>query len=250
MHSVPRSVEPGFWRGLTADLVDWGALGSRERQQIRDGLARDFGPICAYCERACSRPTAAGSSPNEETIDHFRPRNRFPALTFDWNNLVYACYRCNQRKGGQWPGYDDDVVNQFLAAGYPGRYMPPAEYVSPNAEAGWRPAQDFFTYNFDTGEMLPSSQLDSAEWSKALRTIRDIDLNDNADDSPSENDPGHLWNRRLYQLNLLISQLLQENDATAIIGIAQQFTLPDKPFSGFISAYIDYLVGPGAEPNL
>ena len=237
MHSVPRSPEPDFWQEFLANFHTWDDLGSRGRSQIRDALARDFGPICVYCERPCSRPTPSGNSPDEETIEHFRPRSRFPNLTFDWDNLVYACYRCNQRKGEQWPGYEDGEVNRRLTDLYPGHYISPVEYPSPNLSPGRRPAQEFFTFDFDTGEMLPDDDLDPLEWSSAVRTIRDVDLNDNADGSPGENDPSHLWNRRLTQLNLLLAQLLQMDDWEARIGLMREFSLPDKPFSGFIAAY-------------
>ena len=29
-------------------------------------------------------------------IEHFRPKARYPALEFDWNNLGVACTRCNR----------------------------------------------------------------------------------------------------------------------------------------------------------
>ena len=238
MHSVSRSPEPDFWRGLNANFLNWDDLGSRQRSQIRDALARDFGPICAYCERPCTQPTLAANTPDEETVDHFRPRDRFPTLAFDWLNLVYACHRCNQRKDNQWPGFDDDIVNQVLAAAYPGTYITPGEYVNPNAMNGRRPAREFFMYDFDTGDMLPAEVLDQTEWSTAIRTIRDIDLNDCADDAPGENDLSHLWNRRKAQLDLLISQLSQKDDIGEIFSVIQQFTMPDKPFSGFIAAWV------------
>ncbi|MDE2938438.1 MAG: TIGR02646 family protein [Chloroflexota bacterium] len=237
MHSVPRSPEPDYWEQLKTKYQRWEDLEGLDRVQIRDSLVEDFGPICAYCERPCMSPTPTHDSPDEETIDHFRPRSRFHHLSFDWLNLIYACQRCNQSKNNQWPGFDDDVTNQWLAAAYPGRYMAPPEYVNPNATDDRRLAQEFFTYDFDTGEMLPAEELDPAEWSMAVRTIRDIDLNDNDANAPGEYDPGHLWNRRLAHLNILLSQLLQINDTSRLIDLIGQFALPDKPFSGFIVAY-------------
>ena len=125
--------------------------------------------------------------------------------------------------------------------------MAPAEYVNPNAAVDRRPAQEFFAFDVNTGEMLPAAELDSLEWSIAIRTIRDIDLNDNAVNAPGENDPSHLWNRRLAQLHFLVSQLLRMDDAEAQIGLIRQFALPDKPFSGFVAAYLGHLLIQGLD---
>ena len=116
MHSVERSPEPAFFAEFRTAHTQWDDLDGTNRRRIRDALIQDFGQICAYCERACQFPTGSGESSNEETIDHFRPRNRFPDLWLDWLNLVYACHRCNQNKGGSWPGYDDASINQWLSA--------------------------------------------------------------------------------------------------------------------------------------
>ncbi len=56
-----------------------------------------------------------------------------------------------------------------MLAGEEARYVPVSEYVSPSAVVGRRPAGEFFDFEAETGEMLPSSQLDGAEWSMARR---------------------------------------------------------------------------------
>ncbi len=244
MHSVPRSPQPDYWEQLKAEYQRWEDLEGLERVQIRDSLVEDFGPICAYCERPCSSPTSAHDSPDEETIDHFRPRSRFPHLSFDWLNLIYACHRCNQRKCNQWPGYDDESVNQALVGLFPGRYTPPQEYVDPNWAVGKKHVREYFEFNVDTGEVTPAVELEALEWSMAFRNIRDIDLNDYSDESPGENEPTHFWNRRLRQLNLLANQLIGIEDIAAQISIVRQFTMPDKPFSSFIAAWVNERLGP------
>ncbi len=244
MHSVPRSPEPDYWEQLKAEHQRWEDLRSQERVLIRDSLVEDFGPICAYCECPCGPPTPTHDNPDEETIDHFRPRARFSHLSFDWLNLVYCCYRCNQRKDSQWPGYDDESVNLTLVGSYPGWYAPPQDYVNPNWAVGEKHVREYFAFNVTTGEMTPAEELDAFEWSMAFRTIRDIDLNDYSDKSPGENSPTHLWNRRRNHLNFLASQLNQIDDISAQISIVRQFTMPDKPYSSFIAAWVDERFGP------
>ena len=234
MHSVKRSPEPGFFAELRAACTDWDDLDGGARRRIRDALFEDFGSVCAYCERSCEWPNSYSNSPNQETIDHFRPRSRFPGLWLDWLNLVYSCHRCNQAKSGSWPGHDDEVVNQRLAAVYP-KYTPVSEYVNPNEEPGQRPVREFFDFNVETGEVTPADRLDNTEWSTARRTISDIDLNDS---ELGENEQGHLWNRRRRQRDLLMQALSAIEDFDEQVGLMRDFALPGKPFSGFISAYL------------
>ena len=69
----------------------------------------------------------------------------------------------------------------------------------------------------------------------ALKTIRDIDLNDCC---LGENDPGHLLNRRLMQRDLLFESLNELGDFKAQAQIMRDFTRPDQPYSTFIAAYV------------
>ena len=235
MHSIERSSEPGFFAELRSKHSDWEDLSGSDRQRIRDELFNDFATICAYCERPCQQVTVTYPELGDESIDHFRPRQHFPELWLDWLNLVLACRRCNQAKGGRWPGRDDPpLINQTLTAQDP-RYKPPSEYVDPNYGNGKTAVGGFFAYDTATGEMSPSPYLDPMEWSMARRTISDIDLNDSA---LGENEPSHLWNRRLEQRNLLIERINQLDDFDTKVNIMLEFMLPDKPFSSFISAYI------------
>lgn len=226
MHAVQRSPEPDFIAGLRCSQREWDSLDGPGRHRIRQALSQDFRGICAYCERLCLPVTRTGNSPDEETIDHFRPQSRCPRQTFDWLNLMYSCRRCNQAKGDKWPGCGD-VITETL--------MPASEYVNPNAIEGTRPASGYFSFNAETGKIKPADGLSPSENDTAQRTIRDIDLNDS---SLGENDPSHLWNRRLRQRKLMIQKLNALDDFDAKVEVMFDFMLPDKPFSGFITAYL------------
>ena len=227
MRSVLRSPEPDFWEDIWAARCEWvwKDVSSRERQQIRNALASlDFGRVCAYCQQSCQQPTSQAGTPNnrnDETIDHFRPRDIFPLLWLDWPNLIYACDRCNQAKCGKWPGGDHPSA--------PG-------YVSPNVEAGHRPAQEFFDFDFETGEIKPAEHLDDVEKYIACQTIRDIDLNDHC---LGEYDDGNLLNLRRYQLGWLIELLEGMEDLQGKAAMLHRFMLPDSPFSSFVSSYVN-----------
>ncbi len=226
MHSVERSAEPSFFEQLRAAYTEWVHLDGGDRRQIREALAQDFGQVCAYCEEDCRWPF-------EGTIDHFRPRGWFPGQWLDWLNLVLACERCNQAKGGSWPGFDDAQTNQLL--GTDSRYTPVSEYVNPNAEVGRKPAEEYFEFDVETGEIRPAEKLDGLAWSMARRTIWDMDLNDR---QLGVNHPAHLWSQRLRQRNLLIQGLSGISDPEQMVLVALDFTQPDKPFSTFVTAFL------------
>ena len=248
MHSVERSPEPGFLAQMRSDHSDWDELNGGDRRRIRDALARDFSSICAYCEQPCQptrgRDRTEGGEesplPYEETIDHFRPRSRFPELWLDWLNLVYACYRCNQSKWDSWPTADD-IKNRLLAAAHRPRYVPALEFVDPNAADSRRPAQEFFDYDFDSGEIRPAELLDDIEWSTARRTTYDIDLNDDLSDLRSYH-PDSLVNQRRYRLYLIIEQI--GADPGMRDQVVQSATQPNRPFSSYVAAYFErYFLG-------
>jgi 5-methylcytosine-specific restriction endonuclease McrA len=270
MREVQRSPEPEFFDDLRAKYQEWEDLdrteqGRRNRRKIRGALAqRDFGYICAYCQQSCSppsrnvdndgndrkcRPLMPGRLTNEETIDHFRPRSsfRFSHLWLHWENLVYACYRCNQSKCDQWPE-PGDKTNQYFSVVYLS-YTPVSKYVNPNSGPGQRPAQDFFDFRIDSGtrkispDMVPAASVDQGgslstlEQSIALRTIKDFDLNDEKS-GLGYNDKRHLWKRRLRQVDLLEERLKLIDDFDAKVKMMLKFMLPGKPFSAFIYAYL------------
>ena len=235
MHSVERSREPGILAEIRARHRSVVELTGQERSAIRDALFHDFKGICAYCEKSCQSPTPSRKSPDEETIDHFQPLNRFPGQWLDWLNLVYSCYRCNQKKGGNWPMLGDASNNRMATLFSPHAVV--TGYVNPNAVHGQRPAQDFFSFNIETGEIVASPDIDNAEWLVAQRTIEDIDLNDTG---LGENDLGHLLNRRKWQRDLFRRTVDSLPDSDMRNRVILDFMELDKPFSGFVSAYVKH----------
>ena len=200
MRSIGRGSPPGgvdlgsYQRSNSA----WGALASgqtsrskRDYETLRRRLHQEFSGLCAYCERKVrSRRGQPGP------IDHFRPRNpatgsqlsHFGAeITFVWLNLMYACSDCQNRKDNKWPGtltpHNEGLINNFLVqkATQDGWVYAPVSvadgYIDPNQDGG-TPAQDYFEYNAQDGNISPSQVLNSDHRSKALRTIFDIGLED------------------------------------------------------------------------
>ena len=68
-------------------------------KQIKETLGLMFSDKCAYCESVINVVTSGH-------IEHFRPKSRFTFLTFEWNNLLLSCPKCNDKayKGVKFPG--------------------------------------------------------------------------------------------------------------------------------------------------
>lgn len=85
----------------TAELLE--AIESGDKKQItnkkkkynqsdvKDQLKRETHEKCAYCE---SRITVVAHG----DIEHVTPKALEPELTFEWENLTFACQICNQYK--------------------------------------------------------------------------------------------------------------------------------------------------------
>ena len=234
MHSVQRSSEPNILSRIRRDYAEYDELSAYDRVQIRDALRQDFSGICGYCERECGMPTGTGSFHSEETIDHFRPRRTFPDMDLDWLNLIYACNRCNQAKGGRWPE-PNDLTSKVLPVRY-GQLVDVSEYVSPNSMEGRRSAQDYFDFDRDTGEIVPHRQSKPVGYSMAARTIWDFDLNEERS-VVGGYDPRHLCNLRRNYLNLLTKRLSAVNEIDVKLHVISVFSSPGKPFSSFVNSY-------------
>ena len=87
---------------------NWNQIKPEHKQQIRDALTLMQGRHCAYCERLRK----------DEEIEHFRPKNRFPQLTFEWSNLFLACKfedSCGKHKDHAVRNYSpDDLIDPCI----------------------------------------------------------------------------------------------------------------------------------------
>ena len=109
-------------------------------------LAQRFFRLCVYCEEVC-----------KGEVDHFHPKSRFPELVYEWTNWLLACTPCNRAKGDKWPD---------------------TGYVNPCADSPPDRPEVYFTYDTNTGEIIPRADLSSPMRERADGMIADIKLND------------------------------------------------------------------------
>ena len=156
MHWVDRGPEPSglgeirehytpTWIEFYTNEVGTGPKDSRWRD-FREDLGQRFLMHCGYCEFTC-----------RGEVDHFRPKSRFPELVYDWSNWIFACHDCNQAKGNKWP------VDG---------------YVDPCSATASDGPEIYFTFDTESGEIVPSKGLDPDHFDKAKTMIEDLNLND------------------------------------------------------------------------
>ncbi len=80
---------------------------------IKENLKQNFFGRCAYCN--CHYKTLTGL---EYQIEHIIPKkkaedNGKPELRDDYNNMVYACKKCNLYKSQTWPFDDYDLNHTY-----------------------------------------------------------------------------------------------------------------------------------------
>ena len=64
-------------------------------------LRVEFKGQCIYCRKPDSMDSTASKS--TFGVDHYFPKESYPKLTTDYNNLFYACNNCNSLKGTYVP---------------------------------------------------------------------------------------------------------------------------------------------------
>ena len=98
---------------------------------LRDGFR------CCYCNER--------HAPEELTYDHVTPRIQWrgdPKKLTDWENIVTACWDCNQKKGSRTPA---QAGMKLLRKPYRPTKLPPLPFFwpkdPPEAWQDWRPIQ-------------------------------------------------------------------------------------------------------------
>ncbi len=74
------------------------------KKLLKSELFDIFKGCCSYCEDAVN--------PRSAHIDHRLPRNSFPHITFDFDNLHYSCGACNIIKSNDY--FQNDIQDTIL----------------------------------------------------------------------------------------------------------------------------------------
>lgn len=120
---------------------DW--KGHEYWQDIQPELRTAYSAICAY---SCHWiPAITGFS----TVEHFKPKSKYPHLVYDWSNYRLVCGKLNGRKGDY-----EDVLDPFTL------------------QHGW------FVIDFPSLMVFPGPQLSPEQAEQVMKTINRLKLND------------------------------------------------------------------------
>jgi uncharacterized protein (TIGR02646 family) len=114
--------------------------------KIRQQLALMTQGHCAFCDGFLGRES-------RETVEHFRPKRRFPELAYDWGNLFPCCDRCQSEKKEQ---FDD-------------RLLKPDDMDYDFSR--------YFLINFTTGKLEPRPDATATDQARARTSIQLYGLN-------------------------------------------------------------------------
>lgn len=95
--SRTRSVVTAFDYPLTAVSRRHGPQGYADYPSYRPWLRDEFTFRCVYCLAREQWGRVSG----DFDIDHFEPQAKSPQRAVDYDNLLYSCHTCNQRKSGR-----------------------------------------------------------------------------------------------------------------------------------------------------
>lgn len=110
-------------------------------QAVRKQLSEMTQGHCAFCDGRIG-------TESRETVEHFRPKSRFPSLAYQWDNLFPCCDMCQSQKREQFEEgllKPDDTEFAF---------------------------NSYFIANYKTGEIAPSPYADEQDRHRAETTIR------------------------------------------------------------------------------
>ena len=67
--------------------------GEKVNQKLLPLLKSMTASHCSFCDKF-----SMGGGDVKETIEHFRPKSRFPHLAYQWGNLFLACHYCQEKR--------------------------------------------------------------------------------------------------------------------------------------------------------
>ncbi|MBM7344698.1 retron Ec78 anti-phage system effector HNH endonuclease PtuB [Pantoea coffeiphila] len=183
MKLLNRTAGPEHLRQFRGGRDRWRAV---DKELIWRYLLEMQGEFCAYCE--CSL--------NRKHIEHFRSRDEFTALTFEWGNLFGSC---GDTKAGGWQRcgiYKDNGAGQYH----------PDHLIKPDDDN-----PDDYLLFLTSGQVVPAKGIDEIKLLKAQETIRVFNLNGDS----------ALLGRRKKALSFIMEEVKELYDAYDELGEEQ-----------------------------
>jgi uncharacterized protein (TIGR02646 family) len=122
---------------------NWYTINGRSaREHLLPALQAQSDGHCSFCD---AFPVAGVSS---ESVEHFRPKSKFPERAYTWTNLYYCCDACQKAKREEW---DEALLH---------------------ADAQDYSFSRYFEFDFTTGGIKPNSLASEADQQRAAITVK------------------------------------------------------------------------------
>ena len=89
-----KSKKPSAWSWRQVDK-------QKVNHKLMPSLKEQAGEHCSFCDAYPVSP------PSNETIEHYRPKSKYPRLAWQWENLYFCCDFCQGQKREQ---FEDDLL--------------------------------------------------------------------------------------------------------------------------------------------
>lgn len=124
---------------------------------------------CMYCEDSCATD-----------VEHHHPRSLYPERTFVWENLLYACARCNTPKGTKFEVFSSRDGQRLSVSRAPSAPITPPEPGQPLLlDPRQENPMDFLSLDITgTFYFFPARSLDALARQRADYTIETLKLNE------------------------------------------------------------------------
>ncbi len=126
--------------------IDFGE--KEKREEVVDTLSDMTKEHCSFCDAFPMGKML------EDTIEHFRPKAKFPELAYEWENLFLACRKCQKAKRDK---FDEKLLRPDKNSYSFDRY---------------------FDIETDTGKLKPNINASKEDQERAELTIKLYGLND------------------------------------------------------------------------
>ncbi len=146
-------------------------------KKVKPYLLEQSNRHCSYCDIYFTNSDAS-------EVEHYKPKNQFSKLEFEWKNLFASCSVCNKQKEKNYKKYQNNQLP-----------------IQPD-EVDY----DFYKYfelNFLTGELITNEDLKGNDMKRAENTIKYLGFNKG--DKPNSRKYLILNNEKYKQLNQNIS---------------------------------------------
>ena len=179
-------------------------------QAVRRALTRMCSGArrCAYCE---------DSSADE--VEHIKPKDLYPEVTFVWENYLYACGPCNSPKNNHFAVFATATGNLIDVTRKPGQPITPpimgeSVFINPRRE---NPILFMELDLIDTFYFLPTAPVGSKDYIRAEYSIKVLRLNDRDILPAARKEAYHSYRARLFEYIIKRNNGMSQKQLTKLI---------------------------------